>query len=385
MRLDGVTVADFTHLLPGHYATQLLADMGAEILKIERPDGGNAARQMKLSGTTGLLFDVMNHGKKSLAIDLKSDEGAESLYQLVESVDVIVEQFRPGVTKRLGIDYETLCQYNSDLVYCSLTGYGQTGPASGRIGHDLNFVAKAGLLDMTRGHSDEAPVIPGFPIADMASGLFTTTCVLGALLERSLGNGEGRYIDVSMTDVVASLSQPVAMLGLNGETPKAGETALTGQYPCYDIYESKDGGYLAVAALEPPYWKQLCRELEREDLIEFHLSDDPAIRSALREELSATFMAEPLSVWNQRLGPETMTEPVNTVTGMLEDQQLRSRGMILDERVTPPRMGFPAASDPPIDEMISTPPDLGEQTETVLEEYGVDSEIIHEVTGSDGR
>src|SRR5699024_9405451 len=173
-------------------------------------------------------------------LDLKSPAGREVIHELAATADVLIEGFRPGVAERLGVDYETIAERNRSIVYCSLTGYGQTGPYADRAGHDLNYVAVAGLLDMTRNDEDEAPRIPGYPIGDMAGGTFAALSVLGALCSRELGNTTGEYLDVSMTDAVRSFSQPIANGALGDDPPRPGETPLTGAVPWYDVYETSD-------------------------------------------------------------------------------------------------------------------------------------------------
>src|SRR6056297_3088540 len=255
MRLDGIRVLDLSRLLPGPYATQLLADAGAEVIKIEDTDAGDYARVMPpyTDDGVGAIFDAINRGKRSVALDLKSDEGREAFLTLAESADVVFEQFRPGVVDRPGVDYESVRARNENVVYCSLSGFGQTGPHADRVGHDLNYVGMAGLLDMTRADEDSPPQIPGYPVGDMAGGLFAAFSIVGALLSRELGNTGGEYVDVAMTDVVASFSQSIAYDALAGEEPRPGETALTGDGPWYDIYECADGRYVTIAALEPKF------------------------------------------------------------------------------------------------------------------------------------
>jgi crotonobetainyl-CoA:carnitine CoA-transferase CaiB-like acyl-CoA transferase len=206
MDLDGIRVLDLTQLLPGPYGTQLLADMGAEVVKVEPPRGDPARLVRAQPGWSGYVFSAVNADKKSVALDLKQAAGREAFYDLVGDADVVFEQFRPGVADRLGIDHETLAAHNEEVVYCSLTGYGQAGPYRDRAGHDLNYVGFAGLADMTR-DADGAPTPPGYPIADMTGGLMAVTSILGALLSRELGNTGGTRIDLSMTDAVLAYAQ----------------------------------------------------------------------------------------------------------------------------------------------------------------------------------
>lgn len=382
VNLEGITVVDFTHLLPGPYATQLLADMDAEVIKIEHPDGGDAARTMEFGGVRGSLFDTVNHGKRSVALDLKVETDRAAVHELVADADVVIEQFRPGVTGRLRIDYETLEEENPELIYCSISGYGQTGPDNERVGHDLNFAAATGLVDMTRSSADGRPAIPGFPVADMASGLFATTTILASLLERSLGNAGGRRIDIGMSDVLLSFSQAVGGISLQGGEPRARETVLTGKYPCYDLYETSDGRYLSVAALEPHFWKTLCSEIDRPDLIDGHRSSDPAVRAAVREELANVISSKTLDTWTSRLGPETMAAPVRTVAEALESPQFRARDMVRDGGDEVGRLGFPALTKSSMSTLDRGVPELGEGTQDVLESHGVDPALRADIRSS---
>lgn len=368
MDLDGITVLDLTRLLPGPYGTQLLADMGAEIVKIEPPGSGDYSRVMEpLIDGVGGVFASTNRGKKSVCLDLKTEKGREILLSMTEDADVVFEQFRPGVVDRLGVGYEAAAERNPDIIYCSLSGYGQSGPYSDRVGHDLNYVGYAGLLDMTRPDESHAPVLPGFPVADMVGGLFATFSILGALLSREFGNG-GEYIDVSMTDVVLSLSQAVAPMAFSGEDPRPAETVLTGKYPSYGVYETADGRYVALAALEPHFWENFCRAVDRPDLVDLHHSSDPEEVGYLESELEALFSNRTRDEWTDALADkEVMVSPVKTPSEAIEDTQIRERNIIRDGKL--PRVGFPARASG-VTETDETLPSLGEHTEAVLRSYG---------------
>lgn len=371
MQLDGITVVDLSRLLPGPYGTQLLADMGAEILKIEPPEQGDYAREMgpTVDGT-GSVFASINQGKKSVTLDLKSETGREIFLSIAAEADVVFEQFRPGVVDRLGIGYEAVRQRAPDIVYCSLSGFGQTGPDSDRVGHDLNYVALTGILDMTRRSDAEAPRVPGVPVADMTGGLAAACSVLGALLSRELGNG-GEYIDIAMTDVLLSLSQNFVPPTVVGETPRPGETTLTGKYPCYDIYETADQRHVTLAALEPHFWETFCAAVGREDLLERHRSEDASVRRALRGELEGIFAGKTMTEWEAEFGDkEVMIAPVKTPEEALNDPQFQSRGMV--GAGFPPRADFFAqASESRAEDR--TAPQLGEHTAAVLREHGYEN------------
>ncbi|MFD1565554.1 CaiB/BaiF CoA transferase family protein [Haloarchaeobius amylolyticus] len=373
MQLDSVQVLDLTRLLPGPYATQLLADAGADVVKVEDTDTGDYARQLPplTDRDVGALFDSVNRGKRSVALDLKSPEGRTAFYRLVETADVVIEGFRPGVVDRLEIDYETLTEYNDELVYCSLSGYGQTGPYADRAGHDLNYVGVAGLLDMTREDESAPPQIPGYQIGDFGGGLFAAFSVVGGLLSRELGNG-GEYVDVAMTDVVASFSQAIAYEALTGDEPRPGETPYTGQYPWYDVYETADGQYVTFAALEEKFWVAFCEEVGREDFLDVHGSDDPAELKAVREELEALFASRSRDEWLETLSDETAVGPVYTPAEALDDRQLEARGLVERPDDAPPRVGFPAAGSDAPESHDESLPAHGEHTDDLLASVGYD-------------
>ena len=372
MRLDGVRVLDLTRLLPGPYATQLLADAGADVVKIEDTGAGDYARHMPPTTNEGVgaVFDAVNRGKRSVAVDLKSEAGQEAFYELVETADVVVESFRPGVTDRLGVDYETLTDHRPDLVYCSLTGYGQNGPYADRAGHDLNYVGLAGLLDMTREDDSETPRMPGYQVADMAGGLLAAFSVCSALLSRELGNTGGEYLDVALTDAVVSFSQALAPEALAGESPRPGETPLTGQYPWYDVYETADERYVTLGALEPRFWTTFCEAVDRRDLAGKHMTGDPAEREALREELEELFAGRTRDEWVEAMADvDAAVEGVYTPEETFEHPQIAARGYVERGDGTP-RVGLPlcgsetAASGGPT-------PGHGEHTDEVLEAAGL--------------
>ncbi len=385
MRLDGIRVLDLSRLLPGPYATQLLADAGAEVIKIEDTDAGDYARMMPpyTDDGVGAIFDAVNRGKRSVALDLKSDEGREAFLTLAESADVVFEQFRPGVVDRLGVDYESVRARNETVVYCSLSGFGQTGPHADRVGHDLNYVGMAGLLDLTRTDEDSPPEIPGYPIGDMAGGLFAAFSIVGALLSRELGNTGGEYVDVAMTDVVASFSHAVADGAFSGEDPRPGETPLTGGMPWYDVYETADGEYVTLAALEPKFWTQFCAAVDREDLLDAHMIQDPAEREALREELAALFAARTREEWETLLGDvEAMVAPVQRLSATLDSEYADARELV-DRSGSRPRVGFPALSSETPDAPGGPTPGHGEHTDEVLEAVGYHAAELDELRDDD--
>ena len=383
MQLDGIRVLDLTRLLPGPYATQLLADAGAEVIKIEDTGAGDYARMLPpiTDAGTGAVFDAVNRGKKSVSLNLKTEEGRNAFLRLAEDADVIIEGFRPEVVDRLGVDYSTVRERNEEIVYCSITGYGQNGPLADRVGHDLNYIGRAGMLDLTREDENSRPQIPGYPVADMAGGLFAAFSVLSALLSRELGNEAGEYIDIAMTDVVLSFSQAVVQPAFEGDRPEPGGTELTGGLPWYDVYRTAEGEYVTFAALEPQFYRAFCEAVGRDDLIGAHATTDAAEREALRNELCEIFGSRTRKEWQETLeGVEAAVEPVYNLEETLEDEQIHARNLIWDENR--PRIGFPAQGTAAPVDRGRTVPDQGEHTVSILKESGYDGSEIERLEES---
>ncbi|MGE5851362.1 MAG: CaiB/BaiF CoA transferase family protein, partial [Candidatus Methylomirabilota bacterium] len=325
--LKGITILDLTRLLPGPYGTMLLADLGAEVVKIEEPEVGDYARVFEPSvGGEGAAFQAVNRNKKSVALNLKVEAGKAAFRRLAATADVVVEQFRPGVMDRLGLGWEALKALNPRLVYCALTGFGQDGPYRNRVGHDINYIALGGLLHLT-GMEGGPPVLPGVQVADLSGGMMAALGILAALLARER-TGEGRCVDVAMLDTVMSwLGLQAAFLGATGKTPQRGRWFLGGGLPGYQVYETRDGRYISVGALEEKFWRNLCVALGREDLIPF-AEPDEAKRREIQAELGGIFKAKTRDEWCAQLADaEVCFAPVNDLAEALADPQARHRGM----------------------------------------------------------
>jgi crotonobetainyl-CoA:carnitine CoA-transferase CaiB-like acyl-CoA transferase len=286
--LKGIRVLDFSTLLPGPLATLMLAEAGAEVIKIERPGRGDEMRSYTPKfGSDSVNFALLNRGKRSIAIDLKAAGAVDKLKPLLEMADVVVEQFRPGVMDRLGLGYEALRALNPRIVYCAITGYGQRGPRADAAAHDLNYVAEAGMLALTKG-ADGAPVLPAALVADIAGGTYPAVVnILLALRERDR-SGVGCKLDIAMADNLFTLMYWGIGNGLAaGEWPKAGGDLVTGGSPRYNIYRTLDGRFLAAAPLEQKFWDTFCELLE----VPAHLRDDAenpeATRAAVAERVQA--------------------------------------------------------------------------------------------------
>src|SRR5277367_3132289 len=255
--LQGTRVLDLSRLLPGPFATLVLADLGATVDKIEDTTGGDYLRFMppQVAGES-VAFQLLNRGKRSAVLDLKKPEGRAAMKRLVASYDVLFDQFRPGVLARLGLGHDELRALNPRLVVCALTGYGQTGDLAQRAGHDLDYLARAGILGV-QGPAGGAPQVPGFQLADISGGLWCVIAIQAALAERTR-TGEGAVLDVAMTDGVLGFAAMAVGAALLGEDVKRGDEVLTGAIAPYQTYLSSDGHPIALAALEPKFWAAFC-------------------------------------------------------------------------------------------------------------------------------
>ena len=330
-------VLDLSRLFPGPYCSMILADFGAEVLKVERPGGGDWMRHvppLEPDSGEGLLFRAVNRGKKSLTLNLKSDEGLQIFLRLVKTADVVLESFRPGVMERLGLGYEVLAQANPRLVFCSLSGYGRDGPYRQAAGHDLNYQGLAGLLDLT-GSRDGPPAMPGAPVADLAGALWAAVGILWALLERER-TGRGQRVEGSLLGgALACL--PLAVARHSGGQPmQRGASDLTGGLVCYNIYGTRDGGYMTLCALEPEFWAVFCGAVGREDLLGQQFA--PAVPGEpAHDELCALFRTRTREEWAEALaGVDACCEPVYAVGEALASAPVQALDMLAKEGLLPP-------------------------------------------------
>lgn len=383
--LAGVKILDLTRLLPGGFCTLLLADLGAEVLKIEDTGAGDYLRwtsphyEGDEPSATSALFRSLNRGKRSLRVDLKQEQGRELLLRLVREYDVLVESFRPGVMKRLGVDYETLKAENPRLIYCAITGYGQTGPLSDRAGHDLNYLARTGTLDLS-GDVDGPPVQAAAQIADIGGGaLPAAVAILAALHERSR-TGEGRLFDIAMADGALSwLALDAARYLCSGTGPHRGETPLAGGVICYRPYRCRDG-YVALAALEPKFWQAFCVGIGREELIERQL-ERPG--SDTHRELEQIFLERTRAEWEQLSNEhECCLDPVLTLEEALNSELFGEREMVATEADGARSLASPLLSLQQRQSISAVAPGLGEHTEQVLRELSYDDGEIAQLLES---
>lgn len=380
MVLSGIKVLDLTRLLPGPFCTMFLADFGAEVIKIEEPGKGDYARwSPPLWQGVGVRHLIVNRGKKSLTLNLKTPEGKEIFRQLARQADLVVEGFRPGVMDRLGLGYEALKKENPRLVYCAITGFGQDGPYRDRPGHDVNYISIAGVLG-NNGASGGPPVIPGVQIADLGGAIMALVGMLTALLGRER-TGQGEMVDISMTDVAFTLGVNAAsQYAALKQNPLRGGERLTGGKACYQVYRTKDDRYISVGALEEKFWTSLCRALGREDLIP-ELDDPPARQKELIAIFQEIFLTRTRDEWVRILEPvDTCFAPVLTLEEAFCNSQLLSREMICE--VTHPvlgrltQLGLPVKLKETPGKVTSPAPEVGEHNAEILAGLGFSAEEI---------
>lgn len=419
--LRGLRVLDLTFYLPGPYATLFLADLGAEVIKIENPAGGDPLRGLGPEGGSpagSVLFQAINRGKKSVTLDLKSPEGRDLFLGLTSGADAVIEQFRPGVAQRLGIGYEAARAVNPDVTYVSLTGYGQTGPLANEAGHDLNYMARSGMLSLFVGRGGQAPEerpasmgdqppqidptrLPPIQIADLFGGALSAVALVAGMLSARLpgasragagaearpgagpdstdGTARHLHLDVSMTDGLFSLLTMTAAnhLGAGGQPPRRDNLFLAGWEPFYNVYRTADGKLLSVGALEPKFWTNVCAVLADSD----PEKKGAAVIGASTAEVARVFATRPAAEWLERFGClDVCVAPVLGVEEALASDLAKARGVVVEaggtREIGPPiklagtrpekgtGAGVPAR--------VSPAPRLGEHNREILLALGLD-------------
>ena len=390
--LSDVKILDLTRLLPGGFCTLLLADLGADVIKVEDTGKGDYIRwappyygseEHTPLGTRSALYLALNRNKRSVRIDLKQERGRQALLKLVESADVLVESFRPGVLDKLGVGYEVLRQSNPALVYCPITGYGQDGPNRDRAGHDMNYLGLNGLLALT-GEAGGPPVQSGGQIADLGGGGLMAAVGILAALQEAQRSGEGQVVDISMTDgSLAWLVMEAARYFGSGEVPKRGEVMLSGGIICYRPYEAKDG-WVTCGALEPKFWSAFCGGVGREDLIEKQF-EKPG--SDAHREVAEVFRTKTRAEWKAFNDEhDAMIEPILELDEALESELVREREMTVSyeqpELGEVKQLGFPIKLSRTPAGIDRPAPALGQHTMEVLAEAGFSTEEVEALAES---
>lgn len=377
--LAGLKVLDFTGLLPGPFGTRLLADMGAQVLRVEAPVRPDMVRIMPPFDSNGLsaCHAALNRNKSGIAIDLKSPEGIAIVRELVKDYDIVVEQFRPGVMSRLGIGYEELKAINPGLIYCAITGYGQNGVFRNRAGHDLNYLAIAGILDYT-GRQDGGPLPLPIQAADITGGLFAVSGILAAVIHR-LKTGEGQFVDISLTDSAFSLqalTAPPALVG--NEQPKPETDGLNGG-SFYDCYRTSDGRFLSIAGLEPQFFSGFCQAIGKPELMPLGISKNPETVHQVKSAIHEVIQTRTLDEWMTLFGAlDVCVEPVLSFAEACDHPQIRARNMVVDVPMangdTQRQIACPVMFSATPVQYVLTGGHLGAETETVLQGLGYDAE-----------
>ncbi|WP_209122689.1 CaiB/BaiF CoA-transferase family protein [Alkalihalobacillus sp. BA299] len=382
--LENVRVLDLSRLLPGPFCTLTLADFGADVIKVEDPKVGDYARwyEPQVKGQNQ-MFLSLNRNKRSVTLDLKSEKGKELFIQLVETSDILVESFRPGVMDRLGLGYETLKDINPKIIYCAITGYGQTGPYAQYPGHDLNYLSYAGLIDQ-QGEQKGKPISAAVQIADIGGGAqMATNGILLALLERN-NSGKGQFVDISMLDGSISWLQTLLPDYLASKhVPERGASPLNGGKACYEIYETRDHRYLSVGALEPKFWVEFCKTINKDDIIP--LLDAPLEQqNKMKIEIQAIIQQKTLKEWTEIFdGVDACVAPVLNFDEVIENPQVVHRQLIKDIYDSNlgeiQQIGVPIKLSETPGEIRFQAPKLGEHNNEILAELGYSSDEIRQL------
>jgi crotonobetainyl-CoA:carnitine CoA-transferase CaiB-like acyl-CoA transferase len=385
--LDGVKVLDLSRLLPGPFCSMLLADLGADVIKVEDPKGGDYIRWWPpLLGKNSGYHVVLNRNKRSLTLNLKASQGKEVFRDLVTTADVVLEGFRPSVMDRLGLGYEALKDINPRLIYCAITGYGQDGPRAHRAGHDNNYLALNGILSYS-GH-DGQPVMPGVQIADIGGGaLYAAFSIVAALFARER-LGQGQCIDIAMAD--GAFTWHCLRWGkylADYQAPQPGDDFLNHGYACYNLYTTRDGRHMSLGALEPQFWKAFCEAMVRPDWDRADYFEPGPHQRGLQHEIAAAFLEKDQAEWIALFaGRDCCCEPLLSLREAMDDDQIRARQMVVDMihqswgayrqlGIAPKFSLTPGA-------IRSHAPELGEHTDDVLKTHGYSQEVIGRLKAS---
>jgi crotonobetainyl-CoA:carnitine CoA-transferase CaiB-like acyl-CoA transferase len=385
--LDGIRVLDLSYRMPGPVCAQILADLGAEVIKVESPRAPDFFRRFepRVNGS-GSLFHVCNRNKKGLTLELRHPRGREIFLQLIKNSDVVVEAFRPGTMERMKIGYDVLKEANPALILCSLTAFGQTGPYRMRPAHDLNLLALSGVLDLL-GNKDGPPIVPPVQISGLGGAFQGVVGILAALLSRGK-TGRGQSIDVSLLDGVsafAALEMSRYMAGHH--IPKRGLTEGGGGYACFNVYRTADGRYLSLGCLEPQFWETFCRLIGRESLIAEQWSAPPR-QDELIAEVRSILLSRTLDEWLGILDPGTIcVAPVNTFEEALQDSHIREQETWFEGELPRggkvPQAALPIRFDGDRPGWRSHPPEHGEHTREILRGLGLADGDIEDLRALD--
>ena len=377
--LRGIKILDLTRLLPGPFATQYLSDLGAEVLRVESPLPDLARLSPPYIDNIGILDLSLNRNKKSIVINLKTEKGRMIFYQLVKEYDVIVEQFRPGVTEKLEIDYNSIKMIKPDIIYCSLSGYGQTGPYRSKPAHDINYISEAGLLN-DQLLTEDSFSIPQIPAADLSGSFSMVIAVLSAIIEKKV-SGKGQYLDIAIFDSVVSwLNGTLTTLGaINGifDSPKqSADYMLNGKKPFFRIYNTADSP-ISIGALEAHFWSELCRVLDLQQYLNEQFNEE--LHQQMITDIQNILLTKPSTHWETALSGICVAK-VQPVSSIHQNEQLKARNMI-SEMVLGNDKKIKVINNPIFrsQEVFKRPPQAGEHTSEVLKKLGYEKSDIAEL------
>ena len=365
--LSGLKVLDLTMNLPGPYMTWILALLGADVIKVENPSGGDYSRALMGDGNSSPFFEAVNRNKRSVALNLKHPQGKRIFLNLLKSYDVLIDGFRPGTMEKLGLGYDDTSKVNPRLIHVSISGYGQTGPNRLKAGHDINYLALSGILSMTGSRNGDL-ALPGVQVADLAGGsLMALTGLLAAIIQREK-TGKGQFVDVSMYDGLLSLATMVfAGVEAGLEPPEPSGMTLNGRYPCYGLYKTSDGRYMSLGALEFKFWKNFCEAVGRQDLIGAQFGDQEVIA-----QLDVLFRSKTQEQWTKFMaGADACCEPVLNLYEAVDSPLALARSMVNSDPEGKRSLGFPLKLSANLLPPDNPAPNLGEHTREVLKGVGM--------------
>ena len=372
--LQGIRILDLTRLLPGPLGTMLMADMGAEVIKIEDPNAPDYVRVFPpFVGGESVNYLAYNRSKKSMFLDYKLEEGRKIFFKLVKTADVVVEQFRPNYLDKIGLGYEEAKKVNPKIIYVSVTGYGQTGPYAHLAGHDLNYIAYAGVLGIT-GEKNSPPTVPGVQMADIAGGSYMSVIATLSALHARTQTGVGQHVDVSMTDAAMPLlSVSYAIYSATNQTQHRGTLPLSGGMPNYGVYECQDKKYIALGTLEPKFWSKFCDLTNKSDWKMFMIPQNSEQLLSFKNLISGLFLEKNQSDWVKfGLENDLLISPVYGLEDLENDPHLQARQMIIEtEHPMAGKLksiGIPLKFSETEAKPSWTAPILGEDTEAILRE-----------------
>lgn len=380
--LAGVRILDLSRLLPGPFCSMLLADFGADVIKVEEPRRGDYIRAWhpRIGNNSGFHV-VLNRNKRSLTLNLRTLEGKEIFRQLIGNADVVLEGFRPGVMERLGVGYDSLRAINPRLIYCALSGFGSRGPRCLRAGHDINYLALAGILSYSG--REGQPTLAGVPIADLGGGgLLAAFSILMALLVRER-QGAGQYLDVSMVD--GSLTWNCLRWGkflADGSVPRPGDDVLNHGFACYNLYETQDGRYMSLGALEPQFWEAFCAAVGHPEWSRAPYFEPGPHQESLKEAVAELFRQHTQAEWTAHFAgyDNCCCEPVLNLQEVMDDSHIRSRQMVVDlvheSWGAYRQLGIAPKFSRTPGRLLSHAPELGEHTAAILAELGYSPEQV---------